>query len=227
MKKIINRFLSVLLHFFIVSLFFVSHKSFASKNEFLLAMANHQINVVHDKKTTQRLNEWERLIFHSLGMDTDTKLKLVNDFFNKMKWAEDRDIWDAKDYWATPLESLIKNSGDCEDFSIAKYFTLLAMDIPEEQLRVTYVTLENHQGHMVLFYYPKNAPKNDPNNNLEPLVLDNMRPEIEKKSDRPDIRYMFSFNDEGLWLKNNTSTEPDEKNIIKQWSKMIDRIKLE
>jgi predicted transglutaminase-like cysteine proteinase len=219
MKKIINRALSFLLHLFVLSLLFVSHKSFASKNEFLLAVANHQINVVHDKKTTKRLNEWERLIFHSLGMDTDKKLKLVNEFFNKMKWAEDRDIWDSKDYWATPLESLIKNSGDCEDFSIAKYFTLLAMDIPEEQLRVTYVTLENHQGHMVLFYYPEN--------NKEPLVLDNMRAEIEKKSARPDIRYMFSFNDEGLWLKNNTSAAPDEKNIIKQWSQMIDRIKQE
>jgi predicted transglutaminase-like cysteine proteinase len=220
MKKFLNHILSLPILLFILIVFFLGNMCFASKNDFLLAEANQKINVEHDKKTTERFNEWEKLVFLNLGIETDEKLKLVNDFFNKMKWAEDRDIWNQKDYWATPIESLIKNSGDCEDFSIAKYFTLLAMDIPEEQLRVTYVILDNHQGHMVLFYYPDDK--------TEPLVLDNMRKNISKKSSRPDIRYMFSFNDDGLWLKgNNNISAPDEKNIIKQWSQMVERIKQE
>ncbi|NOQ79943.1 MAG: hypothetical protein GQ546_11140 [Gammaproteobacteria bacterium] len=219
MIKFLNHVLSPLVYLFILIVFFFSNHSFASKNDFLLSQANQIINVKHDKKATERFNEWEKLIFHNLGKETDEKLKLVNDFFNRMKWAEDKEIWNKKDYWATPIESLIKNSGDCEDFSIAKYFTLLAMDIPEEQLRVTYVILDNHQGHMVLFYYPDKTS--------EPLVLDNMRKEISKKSNRPDIKYMFSFNDEGLWLKGNNNSVPDEKNIIKLWSQMIDRIKQE
>ncbi len=223
MKQLSKRLLSVLLHFFILLTIFFGHKSFASKNDFLLALANQQINVKHDKRAEKRLNDWEKLIFHSLGKNTDEKLVLVNDFFNQMKWAEDKDIWDTKDYWATPIESLIKNSGDCEDFSIAKYFTLLAMDIPEEQLRITYVILDNQQGHMVLFYYPEQSPGNI----SEALVLDNMRNDIVKKSARMDIKYMFSFNDEGLWLKGNNKAQPDEKNIIKKWSQMVDRIRLE
>jgi len=200
-------------------IFFFSSQSFAEKNDFLLAQANHTINVKHDKKTTQRFNEWENILFHSLGKSTDEKLKLVNNFFNKMKWSDDKKIWNKKDYWATPIESLNKNSGDCEDFSIAKYFTLLAMDIPEKQLRVTYVILDNGQGHMVLFYYP--------DDHSEPLVLDNMRNDILKKSQRSDIKYKFSFNDEGLWLKGNYSSVPDGKNIITKWSQMVARIKQE
>jgi predicted transglutaminase-like cysteine proteinase len=219
MKKKLNHIISLLIHFLLLIIFFFGSNSFASKTDFLLAQANHTINVEHDNKTTERFNEWEKLIFHNLGKKTNEKLKLVNDFFNKMKWADDKEIWNKRDYWATPIESLIKNSGDCEDFSIAKYFTLLAMDIPEEQLRVTYVILDNHQGHMVLFYYPSDTS--------DPFVLDNMRKEISKKSNRPDIKYMFSFNDEGLWLKGNYTSEPDKKNIIKMWSQMVDRIKKE
>lgn len=219
MKKYFNQFVSMLIHFCLVIVFFFGGKSFASKNDFLLAQASHNINSQHDEETSKRFTEWENILFHSLGKSTEEKLTLVNDFFNKMKWSDDKNIWNKVDYWATPIESLIKNSGDCEDFSIAKYFTLLAMDIPEEQLRVTYVILDNGQGHMVLFYYPDDRS--------EPLVLDNMRDDIVKKSYRTDIKYKFSFNDDGLWLKGNYSSQPDEKNIIKKWSQMVDRIKLE
>ena len=219
MKNFMSRIVSFLIHFFLVIIFFFGSKSFAEKTDFLLAQANHSISAEHDQNTTERFNEWEKILFHSLGKSTNEKLKLVNDFFNKMKWSDDKDIWNKKDYWATPIESLIKNSGDCEDFSIAKYFTLLAMDIPEEQLRVTYVVLDNGQGHMVLFYYP--------DEHSDPLVLDNMRNEIQKKSNRTDIKYKFSFNDDGLWLKGNYSSEPDEKNIITKWSQMVNRIKQE
>ncbi len=198
---------------------FPIHTVFASKTDFLLAEANQKINVKHDKTTTKRFNEWEKLMFQSQGMSDLEKLELVNNFFNKMKWAEDNKTWNKKDYWATPVESLIKNAGDCEDFSIAKYFTLLAMDIPEEKIRLTYVVLNNHQGHMVLFYFPERT--------MQPLVLDNLNKKILKKTSRPDIKYMFSFNDAGLWLKGNNTSVPDEDNIIRQWSEMVERIKKE
>ncbi len=219
MRNFLKRIVSFLPHLFIFITILMGQKTFAAKNDFLLAMANQKINVKHDKKVTKRFNEWEKLIYLNLGKTTDEKLTLVNNFFNKMKWTEDKELWHEKDYWATPIESLIKNSGDCEDFSIAKYFTLLAMDIPEEQLRITYVILNNNQGHMVLFFYPESS--------AEPLVLDNMSKDIAKKSKRSDIKYMFSFNDDGLWLKGDIHAAPDEKNIIKKWSEMVSRIKLE
>ncbi len=203
--------------FILLLILFYSNFSFSHQTDLLLAQANRKINSFHDKETTQRFNEWEKLIYHNVNKTPSEKLTLVNNFFNKMKWAEDKTLWNEKDYWATPIESLIKNAGDCEDFSIAKYFTLLAMDIPEKKLRITYVILDNQQGHMVLFYYP--------DKDKEPLVLDNMRNEIIAKSNRPDIRYLFSFNDSGLWLRDNNTMQPNEKNIIKKWSQMINRIK--
>ena len=213
LKKVFSFHLPLVLSFHV----FPVHTVIASKNDFLLAEANQKINFSFDISTTQRFNEWEKLMFHSQGMSDTEKLVLVNNFFNKMQWLEDDKVWNKKDYWATPIESLIKNAGDCEDFSIAKYYTLLAMDIPVEQLRLTYVVLDNHQGHMVLFYFPGNG--------RPPLVLDNLNKKILSKSQRPDIKYMFSFNDTGLWLKGNNTSVPDNENIIRQWTEMVERIK--
>ena len=60
------------------------------------------------------------------------KLRRINDFFNaKINFEDDNSVWGETDYWATPLESIGKKRGDCEDFSIAKYIFLRALDIPE------------------------------------------------------------------------------------------------
>jgi amino acid transporter len=38
------------------------------------------------------------------------------------------------DYWMTPKEFFIKGFGDCEDYAIAKYFTLLELGVKKESL---------------------------------------------------------------------------------------------
>jgi predicted transglutaminase-like cysteine proteinase len=66
------------------------------------------------------------------------KLKKINAYFNqKIEFGEDIDVWGQSDYWATPLESLGRLAGDCEDYSIAKYTFLKTLNIPNEKLRLT------------------------------------------------------------------------------------------
>lgn len=196
-----------------------SHADHVDKHDFLLAEANHQINTQHDQLTSERFNDWEHLMYHSLDKSVDEKLKLVNDFFNKMDWVEDKELWQQKDYWATPIESMIRNAGDCEDFSIAKYFTLLALDIPHKNLRISYVKLDGQQGHMVLSYYL--SP------HAEPLILDNINKHILTRHQRQDIKEVFSFNSEGLWLGNNKMFRFDDSNTLHRWDSMMKRIQQE
>lgn len=64
----------------------------------------------------------------------------MNDFFNRqIKFAEDAAIWSQPDYWATPLETLGLGAGDCEDFSIAKYYSLKEVGVAPDKLRLIYV----------------------------------------------------------------------------------------
>jgi predicted transglutaminase-like cysteine proteinase len=122
------------------------------------------------------------------------KLELVNDFMNRTPFLSDLQHWGKEDYWATPVEFLSTNGGDCEDFSIAKYFALRSLGVPDEKLRITYVkeVVVYNEAHMVLAYFP--AP------DAEPLVLDNINKTIRPASTRTDLVPVYSFNGSGLWL---------------------------
>ena len=122
------------------------------------------------------------------------KLELVNDFMNRTPFVSDLQHWGKEDYWATPVEFLSTNGGDCEDFSIAKYFALRSLGVPDAKLRITYVKeiVVYNEAHMVLAYFP--AP------DAEPLVLDNINKAIRPASTRTDLVPVYSFNGSGLWL---------------------------
>lgn len=138
-----------------------------------------------------RLERWEALVWDLAYESTDTKLRQVNSFFNHLKFETDQRHWQQEDYWATPFETLASNGGDCEDFAIAKYFTLLQLGIPASQMRITYVkALKQNQPHMVLTFYPDEG---------EPLVLDILESEMLPASRRPDLVPVYNFNAEGLW----------------------------
>lgn len=140
-----------------------------------------------------RLLAWQELI-QSDNLQTDfAKLRKVNDFFNQFEFVSDALHWQKEDYWATPIEFLASDGGDCEDFALAKYFTLKKLGIAEEKLNMTYVKAwELNQAHMVVTYYERPAS--------EPLVLDNLISGIEPASKRTDLLPVFSFNGSSLWI---------------------------
>jgi len=146
----------------------------------------------------------------------------VNDFFNELEFVNDIDHWGKEDYWATPLQTLATNGGDCEDFSIAKYFTLVEMGIPVNRMRITYVkALQLNQAHMVLTYFP--TPDADP------LVLDNLVPEIRASSTRDDLLPVYSFNGDGLWLAKarGTGQHVGKSDRLSRWQEVLARINSE
>lgn len=141
----------------------------------------------------ERVASWHRLMQQGDQLDDVEKLRRVNDFFNQIPYQSDAELWGKEDYWATPLELLVHEGGDCEDYSIAKYFTLKEMGVAEDKLRIMYVkSIKLNQSHMVLTYYP------DPSS--IPKVLDNLNPQLLSASNRLDLTPVYSFNADGLWL---------------------------
>jgi predicted transglutaminase-like cysteine proteinase len=158
--------------------------------------AIEKIHRQHGEYARRRVVFWQDLIQSGTGLGDMMKLQKVNAFFNALEFINDSDHWGKTDYWATPLQTLTTNGGDCEDFSIAKYFTLIEMGIPAERMRLTYVkALELNQAHMVLTYYPEP--------DAEPMILDNLVAEIRPSSKRTDLLPVYSFNGDGLWLAKN------------------------
>jgi predicted transglutaminase-like cysteine proteinase len=141
-----------------------------------------------------RLSSWRSLIEQGGALDERSKLQTVNDFINRsVSYGTDRQIWGMDDYWATPLETLSRGRGDCEDFAIGKYFSLVEMGIPSEKLRLTFVkALSLNQAHMVLAYYPSQTE--------QPLILDNLEPRIKPATERRDLLPVYAFNNHGIFL---------------------------
>lgn len=159
------------------------------------------------------------------GMSVEDQLKGVNRYFNQaIVWKSDQEIYGTDDFWATPGETIGRGRGDCEDFTIAKYVSLRHLGIPANELRLTYVKLRlpggRSQAHMVLAWYPKPG--------ATPLILDNANPYILPASQRRDLRPVFSFTSETLWLaSSNKRTNVDPSSRLSQWQQMLNRAKSE
>src|SRR5215471_11787949 len=158
--------------------------------------------------------------------DDATRLERVNGFFNhRIAFRDDMAVWQVEDYWASPLETLHKGMGDCEDYAIAKYFSLLASGVAASQLRLVYVRLQMggasgpSQPHMVLAYYASTQ--------AEPLILDNLVTEIRPASRRRDLTPVFSFNSEGLWQGSGALRLGDPAERLSPWRDVLRKARAE
>jgi predicted transglutaminase-like cysteine proteinase len=143
----------------------------------------------------KRLAAWKAMLTNARYqvLPERAKLKLVNDFMNRTPFVEDIIHWKKEDYWATPIEFLETNGGDCEDFAIAKYFTLRALGIPDAKLGITYVINRyTREAHMVLAYFASPG--------AEPLILDNLHATILPARRRAELIPVYRFNSSRLWL---------------------------
>lgn len=167
----------------------------------------------------RRLQAWQALINDDAGTTDLEKMEKVNNFFNRLTFVDDRTHWRKNDYWATPVEFLASGGGDCEDFSLAKYFTLKAIGIPEKKLNMTYVkAITLNQAHMVVTYHETPA--------AVPLVLDNLQMEIVPATQRRDLLPVYSFNGSGLWLAKarGRGQMVGKSDRLKLWQDLLQRL---
>lgn len=164
----------------------------------LLIFTSYSADFANDsllQKVEKKYNKFAKNRFLALNKllkkletsDTKTKLEKVNDFFNAVKYGNDKDIYGVSDYWASPYEFLAKDKGDCEDYVIAKYFALKHLGIPTSKMFLSYVKVKGATDtHMVLSYFE--SP------NSEPLILDSLRKIIFPASKRDDLKPIYNFN---------------------------------
>lgn len=177
-------------------------------------------------KAVTGLKALQSVMASALDADDDTRVQTINQFFNRqVVFRPDSEVWGQVDFWASPLEFLEKGEGDCEDFAIAKYFSLLISGVPAQKLRLVYVRaqLGGPDGpalaHMVLAYYPKPG--------AEPLILDNLITDVRPASRRPDLSPVFSFNAEGLWEGTGSQNSGDPVARLSRWRDVIAKARTE
>ena len=196
-----------------------------------LALDYPKLQEIYIKKYTSAslnlFNAWQNIMTTSVELKLDDKTKRINESSNRtITWQEDQKVWGVPDYWATPFETIAKKAGDCEDFAIIKYFSLINLGIPVNQLRLVYVKAKNGNGtssgelaHMVLAFYP--SPDS------EPLILDNMLSDIKPAGRRPDLVPVFSFNGEGVYNGVAGGGQASGIERLSKWQDLLQRAKNE
>ncbi|WP_455756598.1 transglutaminase-like cysteine peptidase [Sulfurimonas sp.] len=182
---------------------------------------NDLINIEKNsgKIAKNRVVDYQQNIAKFQTYNKTKQLNLVNRYLNQLQPQYDDVIQKQKDHWASPKEFLITGYGDCEDYVIIKYMTLLKLGFDEDKLFITTVHEQFKGGyHMVLSYFLEK--------NKAPLILDNLSFRILPLDIREDIKAISFTNSKGVFKmdKNNTlakiyNNSPQYKSLMKKIQK--------
>ena len=132
------------------------------------------------------LRLWQDRLRALSGESPMVQLDRVNRLMNEVRYREDLDTWGTSDYWATPGE-FFAYGGDCEDFAVAKYYSLRALGFSAEQMRI--VVLEDlrlDRAHAVLVVDVEGRE----------LMLDNQYRTLMDWRSAEDYRPFYSVNED-------------------------------
>ncbi len=133
---------------------------------------------------------WDKLKEQTKGKSLLNQIKIVNTFWNQWPYRQDKDVYRKLDYWAAPYQ-FKKNSGDCEDYAIAKYYTLRELGFPMERLRVVVVkdTILNLAHAILAVYLDDNV-----------YILDNLTRSVFPHTRFKNYIPQYSINEKHRWM---------------------------
>lgn len=172
---------------FLLTIFLFNFSFASTLNDLQLNDADF-LKIMHSSKKIYILDRISELMLLKKSLknvdDDFIKLNAVNDFFNEFSFRSDKKVYNKADYWATRKEFIFKGSGDCEDFVIAKYFTLLELGVDESKLSLLH-NMYKDDYHLVLAY------KEDKFS--DPFILDNINKTILPLTQRDDILVLYTL----------------------------------
>ena len=173
-----------------------------------------------EKAITIRLIKYLELKKKVKDFEILKKLSHVNVFYNKILPINDATKYQVDDHWSTPKEFLINGKGDCEDYAIAKYFTLIETGIPKDKLFLSVVKVKGATNyHMILLYFE--------NKKSMPLVLDNLSFRVLPFDIRKNLDPQFIFNEKEAFLLKNKKISKKVRikwGKVDKWQGLLDRI---
>lgn len=150
------------------------------------------MDLLCDEKNTRffcNLKEWTGFVDDLKEMSAREKIDKVNRFANEKEYIIDQINWGVEDYWETPGEFLMKN-GDCEDYAIIKYMSLLRLGFSPDNMRIVILN-DNNLGviHAVLAVYHDD----------EVLILDNQISRVTSHKRIFHYTPIYSINEYNWW----------------------------
>jgi len=142
-----------------------------------------------------RIIDYEEKMAIYKKLNKEDQLKRVNFYLNRLLPQYDSVTYKKEDNWATPKEFLRIGYGDCEDYALIKYYSLIRLGFDEKKLFITLVKEKSKPDyHMILTYFQ--------NEYSSPLVLDNLSFKILTLQRRYDLKVKLFVNSTGVYKLN-------------------------
>lgn len=137
------------------------------------------------------IGAWNKMLDSVRGKSLREQMRVVNEWANAHPYVIDQINWGMDDFWDTPYEFMTLN-GDCEDYAIAKYYSLRALGVPEDKLRIMIVQDFNLGGiiHAILGVYSDG----------ELMILDNQAEQVRPALKIYHYRPIYGVNENWWWL---------------------------
>lgn len=133
----------------------------------------------HGPGAKARLQAWAELVSTAAGLPVRERIDKVNGFFHQnVTYAPDASTRVEDDHWQSPVETLLRGGGDCEDFAIAKGWTLRMLGFREDQVDVALVRTRRGEMHAVALVRDGQGA---------PWILDNLEWEALRLGGRGDL----------------------------------------
>jgi len=138
---------------------------------------------------TAMLKRWREIVVAANALPYKERVKAVNASFNGWPYKMDMEVYGVREYWATPKEFVVR-SGDCEDYSIAKYYALRNVGYSKDELRVVAVrdTIRGYGHAIIAVYVGKDI-----------LILDNLSPLVLSHKKYTNYEPQVSMNETSRW----------------------------
>ncbi len=189
-----------------------------------LTLTKKELNYIKESPNKSfiinRFKKFKQMREKATTLPTNKKLAYVNAFFNHILPINDATKYNYDDYWATRKEFIIEGHGDCEDYVIAKYFTLIELGINKKKLYFAVVKVKGKTTYHMNLLYLK-TPKSIP------LVLDNLSFKVVPFPLRKKLIPKYAFNE---FSSHNLTKNGLGDNITINWGKtnkwnnLLDRV---
>lgn len=179
----------------IIYLLFIPYLIIASEYPHFSNKDLQKIEETSGRIAKNRSMDYQKQVEKFQTYNRTKQLNIVNNYLNQLLPQYDDIMQKKEDYWATPKEFLSLGYGDCEDYVIIKYFTLIKLGFDKDKLFLTTVHEQYNGGyHMVLTYFQERGKS--------PLVLDNLSFRILDLKTRSDIKADVFINNHGVFKIN-------------------------
>jgi predicted transglutaminase-like cysteine proteinase len=133
---------------------------------------------------------WTAFLDSLSQMTPREQMQAVNQWANARPYVEDIVNWGVADYWETPGQFLARG-GDCEDYAVFKYFSLIRLGFSPDDLRIVVVDDAKLKAfHAVLAVRAGG----------ETWLLDSQIAEIETLAAAVQYAPIYSLNEHGWWM---------------------------